>query len=57
MPIEVGDPQHWTKVTPVTDAWKTMAWTGDPDNFRLASALYYVDERTLDPVPANGGAR
>jgi aminopeptidase N len=57
MPIEVGDPQHWTKVTPVTDAWKTMAWTGDPDKLRVASDRYYVDVRTVDPLPATGGAR
>ena len=43
MPIKVGDPQHWTVVTPVTAEWKTMAWTGTKDEFKVATDLYYVD--------------
>ncbi len=43
MPIEVGDPAHWTLVKPVTKDWKTMRWTGTPDSFKVATDLYYVD--------------
>jgi aminopeptidase N len=43
MPIEVGDPQHWTKVTPVTTDWKTMPWSGTSEDFKVATDLYYVD--------------
>jgi len=43
MPIEVGDPQRWTKVMPVTGEWKSMAWGGDLEDFEVATDLYYVD--------------
>jgi aminopeptidase N len=43
MPIEVGDPQHWTLVTPVTAEWKTMPWKRPEDEFKVATDLYYVD--------------
>jgi aminopeptidase N len=43
MPIAVGDPAHWTSVTPVTTAWKSMAWSGSPESFHVATDLYYVD--------------
>jgi aminopeptidase N len=42
MPIQVGDPQHWTKVTPETTGAKTMPWSGTPDDFKVATDLYYV---------------
>jgi aminopeptidase N len=57
MPIEVGDPQHWTRVMPVTNAWTTMPWTNDPDKFSVALNRFYVDVRTVDPLQATGGAR
>ena len=43
MPIKVGDPQHWTKVTPVTTDWKTMPWSGTGEDVQVATDLYYVD--------------
>ncbi|QMV20189.1 M1 family peptidase [Granulicella sp. 5B5] len=43
MPIEVGDPQHWTKVKPVTTEWKSMPWAGTPQSFQVATDLYYVN--------------
>jgi aminopeptidase N len=43
MPIEAGDPQHWTKITPVTTDWKTMPWTAAPDQFAIDADHYYVD--------------
>jgi aminopeptidase N len=43
MPIEVGDPQHWTKIAPVTTEWKTMPWTASREQFAVDSDYYYVD--------------
>ena len=43
MPIEVGDAQHWTKVTPVTTDWKSMRWTGNLADFKVATDFYYVN--------------
>jgi aminopeptidase N len=42
MPVQVGDPQHWTRVVPTTGAWQTMPWTGTPGAFQVATDLYYV---------------
>jgi aminopeptidase N len=43
MPVKVGDPAHWTMVTPVADgAWKSMPWSGTKDSFQVATDLYYV---------------
>jgi hypothetical protein len=43
MPIEVGEAERWTVVTPVTTEWKTMLWNGSPDDFQIAKDLYYMD--------------
>jgi aminopeptidase N len=43
MPIEVGDPQHWTTVTPVTTESRTMPWDGTAEDFKVATDLYYVN--------------
>ncbi len=43
MPIEVGDPLHWTKVTPVTTTWKAMPWAGPLSDVKVASDFYYVN--------------
>ena len=43
MPIEVGDPQHWTKITPVTTQTTTMSWDGSAEDFKVATELYYVN--------------
>jgi aminopeptidase N len=43
MPIEVGDPQHWTRVKPVTAEWKTMPWAGTKESFAVDADFYYVN--------------
>ncbi len=43
MPIQVGDPEHWTRVVPTTGAWQTMPWTGSREAFKVPTDLYYVD--------------
>ena len=43
MPIQVGDAQHWTQITPDTIDWKTMPWTGSAKDFQVATDLYYVN--------------
>jgi aminopeptidase N len=43
MPVEMGDPMHWTLVTPDTKAWKSMAWPGSVESFGVATDLYYVN--------------
>jgi aminopeptidase N len=43
MPIEVGDPQHWTTVRPVTGEARTMPWDGTADDFKVATDFYYVN--------------
>jgi aminopeptidase N len=42
MPIRIGDAQHWTTVTPLTNEWKSMPWSGTKDSFAVATELYYV---------------
>jgi aminopeptidase N len=48
MPIEIGEREHLTLVTPVTTEWKTMPWTADPDTLDVPHDLYYIGEKTLD---------
>lgn len=43
MPVEVGDPGHWTRVTPRTDEWSSMPWNGPPESFQVATELFYVN--------------
>ncbi len=43
MPVQVGDPQHWSRIVPTTAGWQTMQWTGPPASFQVATDLYYVD--------------
>lgn len=48
MPIEVGDPSHWTRITPTTSDWQSLPWTAPPDAFRVPEDLYYVGvDRTV----------
>lgn len=42
MPIRVGDPEHWTTVTPSTQTTQQIPWTVTPDAFKVATDLYYV---------------
>jgi hypothetical protein len=43
MPIDVGDPTHWTRITPNTTAWQTIEWPGTEAAFHVATDLYYVN--------------
>ena len=43
MPVEVGDPAHWTRVVPKTGEWGTMAWSGGAEKFQVATDLFYLD--------------
>ena len=43
MPIQVGDPRHWTRIEPSMTEWKTMPWTGTANDFQVATDLYYVN--------------
>jgi predicted metalloprotease with PDZ domain len=42
MPIGVGNPAHWTVITPVTTTWKTLKTTLTPDQFQVPTDLYFV---------------
>ena len=46
MPIEVGDPAHWTLVQPTTTEWQHMAWAGTAASFKVATDRYYVEVGT-----------
>jgi aminopeptidase N len=41
MPIRVGVPGHWQTIQPTTD-WKLMPLTMAPEEFQVATDLYYV---------------
>ncbi len=43
MPIRVGDPAHWTTVTPSTSRAQSVAWAGSLEAFQVAEDLYYVN--------------
>jgi len=43
MPIAVGDAAHWSIVRPLTTDWKSMAWSGSAEDFKVATDLYYVN--------------
>ena len=49
MPVEVGDPQHWTRVIPTTEGWTTMPWSGRPDQFQVSTGRFYVDVERVSP--------
>ncbi len=42
MPIQAGDPQHWTMLHPTAD-WQSMRWEGTFASFAVATDLYYVN--------------
>jgi aminopeptidase N len=48
MPIRVGDPAKWQTVHPTAD-WKSIPWTGGKGAFKVATDLYYVDVKMLQP--------
>ena len=41
MPIQVGDPAHWQTIHPTLD-WQTMPTTLTPDQFQVATDLFFV---------------
>jgi aminopeptidase N len=47
MPIRVGDPAKWQTIQPTSD-WRSMAWNGSTDTFKVATELYYVNVAILD---------
>jgi aminopeptidase N len=47
MPIRVGDPAKWQTIQPGAD-WKSLPWTEGPDQFKVATDLYYVSVAVLD---------
>ncbi|HXR98328.1 MAG TPA: M1 family metallopeptidase [Terriglobales bacterium] len=53
MPIRVGDPAHWSLITPVTTAWKTLKTTLAPDQFQVPTDLYFIK---VDRNPAQTSA-
>ena len=48
MPIQAGDPQHWTTLHP-TAAWQNLPWRGTPEAFHVATDLYYVNVARSQP--------
>jgi aminopeptidase N len=54
MPIQVGDPQHWSRITPNTSNWQTMPWNGTADEFHVDTDHYYMDVSHTDVVLSAG---
>ncbi|HEV2579167.1 MAG TPA: M1 family metallopeptidase [Acidobacteriaceae bacterium] len=54
MPIQVGDPNHWSKITPNTSTWQTMPWNGTADEFHVDTDHYYVGVSHTDVVLSAG---
>ena len=50
MPINVGDPQHWSTITPTTSTWQTMPWNGTADEFHVDTDHFYIDVSHTDIV-------
>ena len=47
MPVQAGDPKHWTLLHPTAD-WQTMP--GSRGNFQVQTDLYYV-QVVRDGIP------
>lgn len=54
IPIQVGDPNHWSKITPNTTTWQAMPWNGTADEFHVDTDHYYVDVSHTDVVLSAG---
>ena len=54
MPIQVGDPNHWSKITPNTTTWQPMPWNGTADEFHVDTDHYYVEVSHTDVVLSAG---
>jgi aminopeptidase N len=46
MPINIGDPQHWTKVTPHVGQWQSMKLAGARGDFKVDTDHYYLNVKT-----------
>ncbi|MBE7158855.1 MAG: M1 family peptidase, partial [Rhodospirillales bacterium] len=55
MPINVGDPRHWTRVTPVVGRWQHAALPGRPEDFKVDSDHFYVAEQAQAASPGPNG--
>ncbi len=42
MPIKVGEPSHWQTIHPTT-TWQTLSNSLEPDDFHVATDLFYVN--------------
>jgi aminopeptidase N len=42
MPVEVGQKDHWQRITPTTTEWKTLSSSLTKDEFDVATDLYYI---------------
>lgn len=47
MPVKVGNPAAWQVVRPTAD-WQVMATPLSPDEFHVATDLYYIEVAVLD---------
>jgi len=43
MPVKIGDPAHWTLVTPTTKEWHVLPGPWTKDKLKVATDLYYVN--------------
>jgi aminopeptidase N len=43
MPVEVGQKDHWQRITPTTTEWKTLSSPLKKDEFDVATDLYYIN--------------
>jgi hypothetical protein len=50
IPINVGDPQHWTRITPSTKTWQSLPWTAKPQDFHVDTDHFYVNVGRTDTV-------
>ena len=42
MPIQIGDPAHWTRVSPVTTEWRSLPWPASAPDPQVVADRYYV---------------
>ncbi len=50
MPINAGDPQHWTRLTPTTGDWRSVPFTGPPEDFVVDTDHFYVNVQRQLPA-------
>ncbi|HLI77541.1 MAG TPA: M1 family metallopeptidase [Acidobacteriaceae bacterium] len=47
MPVNVGDPQHWTRISPVTSEWRTMPLSGSIEDFKVDTDHFFVGTKEI----------